>query len=216
MTDHGWFLAKYDRYKPMLAASTSKEQIELLGKSGYAEDSTYGSSLQKMVDKYNLTQYDTAAANTSTTPSGDAGQGDGKTHWAKGFGDNKPSKAKYSGTSGMKETKVADASLKKARAELEQTIRKAKSSMENTTIDSRSNEKISSAVIDMLASIVCELQGINHNTAVTANGISSIEIVSANTPVSSTTNPIKARANNVNRSNSNTGYSLARQIASYK
>ena len=216
MTDHGWFLAKYDRYKPMLAASTSKEQIELLGKSGYAEDSTYGSSLQKMVDKYNLTQYDTAAANTSTTPSGDAGQGDGKTHWAKGFGDNKPSKAKYSGTSGMKETKVADASLKKARAELEQTIRKAKSSMENTTIDSRSNEKISSAVIDMLASIVCELQGINHNTAVTANGISSIEIVSANTPVSSTTNPIKSRANNVNRSNSNTGYSLARQIASYK
>ena len=66
MTDHGWFLGKYDRYKATLAATTPEEQIRLLGKSGYAEASTYGSSLQNMVDKYNLTQYNTAAGNAGS------------------------------------------------------------------------------------------------------------------------------------------------------
>ena len=67
----------------------------------------------------------------------------------------------------------------------------------------------------ILCTIVSELQGINSNTAATAKGISSIEIVSANTPVNDT-RQMKQQKNKPNHSSSNSGYNLARQIASYK
>ena len=210
--DHGWFLNKWSRYKPTLAATTPEQQISELGKSGYAEASTYGKSLQNMVNKYNLTKYNTGAGN------GDAGKGDGKTYWAKGFGDNAgkgDSKAKYTGSSGMKESKAVSDSLNKARASLEQTVRKAQSNIDNTKENNVNDNKVSKAVMDILCTIVSELQGINSNTAATAKGISSIEIVSANTPVNDT-RQMKQQKNKPNHSSSNSGYNLARQIASYK
>ena len=210
--DHGWFLNRWSRYKPTLAATTPEQQITELGKSGYAEASTYGKSLQNMVNKYNLTKYNPGAGN------GDAGKGDGKTYWAKGFGDNAgkgDSKAKYNGSSGMKESKAVTESLNKARTNLEQTVRKAQSNMNNNMVNNTNDDKVSKAVMDVLCTIVSELQGINSNTAATAKGISSIEIVSANTPVNDT-RQIKQQKNKPNHSSSNSGYNLARQIASYK
>jgi hypothetical protein len=66
--------------------------------------------------------------------------------------------------------------------------------------------------------ILQELHAINNNTAETAKGVSNIEIVSANEPVYGTTAPAGKNRNNKNikQSNQNTGYDIARRIASYK
>ena len=58
MTDHAWFLANNSRYAKALQASNAKDQITLIAKAGYAEDKNYASSLHKMIDKYNLNQYE--------------------------------------------------------------------------------------------------------------------------------------------------------------
>ena len=38
IADYGSFLQQYKRYKPILEAATLREQVEALGKSGYATD----------------------------------------------------------------------------------------------------------------------------------------------------------------------------------
>ena len=38
IADYGYFLQQNKRYKPMLQAATLREQVEALGKSGYATD----------------------------------------------------------------------------------------------------------------------------------------------------------------------------------
>ena len=77
--------------------------------------------------------------------------------------------------------------------------------------------EISKAVMDILCTIVSELQGINSNTAATAKGISSIEIVSANEPISGGTKGSKSPKKSIDnrQANSNTGYDIARKMAAY-
>ena len=60
MTDHAWFLANNSRYSKAgcFTATNAKDQIKAIAKAGYAEDPNYANSLIKMVDKYNLTQYE--------------------------------------------------------------------------------------------------------------------------------------------------------------
>ena len=221
MTDHGWFLGKYDRYKATLAATTPEEQIRLLGKSGYAEASTYGSSLQKMVDKYNLTQYNTAAGNAgsgdgdgntymvSPKPvkhlTGDAGKGNGRVSYSRSI-------------DGPPHNKV-DA---KAQRELEAINRKVNVAFNNI------NASDPNAYAEVLKIILQELQAINANTAATAEGVGGIEIASAGAPVSGDNNQHpttkdRYQASKKNKQisklqtiNSSTGYSTARQIAGYK
>ena len=41
IVDYGNFLQQNKRYKPMLQATTLQEQVEALGKSGYATDPEY-------------------------------------------------------------------------------------------------------------------------------------------------------------------------------
>ena len=43
------FLASNPRYKPMLEAKTTDEQISALGESGYATDSKYGDKIRSIV-----------------------------------------------------------------------------------------------------------------------------------------------------------------------
>ena len=214
MTDHGWFLDKYDRYNAALAANTPEEQIRLLGKSGYAEASTYGSSLQKMVDKYNLTQYN--SANTSTDSN--AGMGDGKTYMVQpkgdaGMGDGKASYNRTRST-GVNTTDI------EAKRKLENINRKVNVAVNNI------NASDPNAYAEVLKLIMQELRDINNNTAATASGIHNIEIVSANTPIDDdrqTTTADLYRAGKKQKSvsklqtiNSSTGYATARQIAGYK
>ena len=43
------FIANNPRYKPMLEAETTEEQISALGQSGYATDSKYGEKIRAIV-----------------------------------------------------------------------------------------------------------------------------------------------------------------------
>ena len=82
------------------------------------------------------------------------------------------------------------------------------------------------AYAEVLKLIVEELQAINNNTAATANGVSNIEIVSANATIDSNTQPTSAdryKASQKQKTmsklqtiNSSSGYTTARQIAGYK
>ena len=211
--DHGWFLNEFSRYKATLAAKTPSEQITQLGKSGYAESSSYGRSLQNMVDKYNLTQYNSSAA-------GNAGAGDGNTYLVSpkghaGMGDGS-SKVTYSGSVATG-TNTADV---KAQRSLEEVKRKVNVAFNNI------NTSDPTAYAEILKLIMEELQAINNNTAATANGISSIEIVSGNAPISKTTSERYAQSKMQHRGsssygtiegiNTSSGYDVARQIAGYK
>lgn len=198
MTDHGWFLGKYDRYKPALAASTPEEQIRLLGQSGYAEASTYGSSLQKMVDKYNLTKYNSAG--TSGTMTGDAGKGDGNTY-------------------------VVGSKVSKTQSNTLRTMSPSqKAGIKNTTTNNTmilNNGNISEACLEILSAMVEELKAINSNTASTAENTAKITVYSESTPVNSVTtgqsqSTTTKKASNSTQANDNTGYNLARSIAGFK
>lgn len=144
-----------------------------------------------------------------TAPSGDAGkgEGDGKTYMVQ------PSKAKHTGntTALTGADKAAYANAKRAIDKLDRQISTAMNNQNNTP-------NITGEYVDVLAAIVEQLQAINSNTANTAKGISNIEIVSANEPISSggkpavnTKKPIDTR-----QANGNTGYDIARKMASYK
>lgn len=196
MTDHGWFLGKYDRYKSALAATTPEEQIRLLGKSGYAEASTYGSSLQNMVDKYNLTKYNSAGS--SGTMTGDAGKGDGNTY-------------------------IVGSKAKKTQSNALSTLSSSqKTGIRSTTTNNTmilNNENVSEACLEILSTMVEELKAINANTASTAENTSKITVYSANAPIDSSTTSQGKNANKSNidtrQANDNTGYNLARNIAGF-
>ena len=208
----------------VLSATTPDAQIEALKKAGYATDSSYVTKLKKIVHDNNLTRFDTPnPPKEASGSSNNAGMGDGKTHWANGFAPSK-SKVSYSkGHAGMGDGK-ATAELTSARRTMEKTIREIDRNMtltSNTTNISATN--ISDACVEVLKTIVNELHAINANTAATAQGISEIEIVSANTPISSSNlsgaghyNNRSKKNNSIIHSNPNTGYDIARRIASYK
>ena len=109
--------------------------------------------------------------------------------------------------------------LVNARRNMERSIREIDRNMNvvnNTT--NINNPGVNDACVKILKVMLQELQSININTAETANNISNIEIVSANEPVYGTTAPVGKNRNNKNikHSNQNTGYDIARRIASYK
>ena len=154
-------------------------------------------------------------------PTGSAGMGDGKTYWAKGFGDNKPVKSQkvtYTGSMGKGDDTTKQ--YLNAKRTVEKTLRQMDRAASNAARGNENSSAMSQACMEVLGVIVNELQAINNNTANTAKGISEIEIVSSNEPVNSGNRPgsFNSKTNNssLRQPNSNTGYDLARQIASYK
>lgn len=144
------------------------------------------------------------------------GKGDGETYWAKGFGDNKSDKVKYSGSMGKGDD--VNKQFQNTRRATEKSIRQMERATNASSISISGDTN--QAYIDILKTIVEELHAINGNTAATVKSISEIEIVSANEPLNSNTNrnQINSKTNNsqLRQPNSNTGYDIARQIASYR
>jgi flagellum-specific peptidoglycan hydrolase FlgJ len=250
MTDHGWFLGKNrKRYGPTLDAATPEQQIKELGKSGYAEASTYASSLQNMINKYNLTKYNTAS-NSSSTPSGNAGSGDGKTYMVQ------PTKYKSAVVRPDKKQSMIDKNIRnydyKLTKEYDDVIKHPERQTYSKPISYRTGNNVinvdiqrdleninrridrsfnnltnpdPNAYAEILKLIMEELKAINSNTAATASGVSEIQIVSSNEPVSKVqeypSTAERYKNSKVSRStlqqvNTNTGYDIARQIAGYK
>ena len=184
---------------------SSYKQFETKIKNVYGATGTFHSFPNSKSDPF----YYTSEENRSkwgencyppTTTSGDAGMGEGE-------------KVKYNKINtdkGGEATKL----LKASQREVEKMSRLANNSLVKAYDDSAINK----VCIDMLNVIVEQLQAINSNTADTAKGISDIQIVSANEPVNNTTSPNRTRkTNDTNRQvNSNTGYDIARKIASFK
>ena len=144
-----------------------------------------------------------------TAPSGDAGkgEGDGKTYMVQ------PSKAKHTGntTALTGADKAAYTNAKRAIDKLDRQISTAMNNQNATP-------NITGEYVDVLAAIVEQLQAINSNTANTARGISNIEIVSANEPITSSGKPAvnTRKPIDTRQANGNTGYDIARKMASYK
>ena len=147
----------------------------------------------------------------ASTSKGDAGmgEGDGKTYWA-----NTPKttpKAKHTGPTITRADKAAYANAKRAIDKLDRQIT---NSMNNTTVSN------SRDYANILKAIVEQLQAISNNTADTAKGVSNIEIVSANEPVYGGSGTVSGNKRNktidTRQANNNTGYDIARKMASYK
>lgn len=153
------------------------------------------------------------------TNNGTMGSGDGKTYWAKGFGDNKPKEPKvsYSGSMGRGEdnTNVTQNYINSKRS-AEKSIRQLDRTNVSLGMGEYNNSSMTEKCISVLSTIVEELQAINTNTAATANGINNIEIASSNTPINTSNNLNKTTNGSTIQPNSNTGYDIARRIASYK
>ena len=157
------------------------------------------------------------ASTDSMTGDAGMGEGDGNTYWAKGFGDNKPNKVNYTkGHAGMGEGESTN-KLVSARRNMEKSIREIDRNMNVVNNTTNINTNVSDNCIKMMKVILQELHAINNNTAETAKGVNNIEIVSANEPISGNINTkVKKNTSKPNHSNGNTGYDLARKIASYK
>lgn len=58
--DHTWFLQRNGRYRTagVFTAQTPEDQARALQKAGYATDPLYASKLIKIINTYNLKQYD--------------------------------------------------------------------------------------------------------------------------------------------------------------
>ena len=54
IADYGSFLQQNKRYKPMLEAATLREQVEALGKSGYATDPEYANKVMAIAKSKRL------------------------------------------------------------------------------------------------------------------------------------------------------------------
>jgi flagellum-specific peptidoglycan hydrolase FlgJ len=54
LSDYGSFLQQNKRYKPMLQATTLQEQVEALGKSGYATDPEYADKVMAIATSKGL------------------------------------------------------------------------------------------------------------------------------------------------------------------
>ena len=147
------------------------------------------------------------------TPPGDAGmgEGDGKTYWAN-TPKTSPTKASY--TKEHQLTGADKAAYVNAKRAVDKLNRQMTTNMNNQGTTAPKD------YADILAAIVEQLQAISNNTANTAKGISEIEIVSANEPVYGGSRPMSGNTKNksidTRQANSNTGYDIARKMASYK
>ncbi len=56
--DHTYFIEKYSRYLPVLAATTPEEQCQQLQNCGYATDTSYASKLLYIINMFNLRELD--------------------------------------------------------------------------------------------------------------------------------------------------------------
>ena len=56
--DYGLFFTENNRYKPLLEAKTLDDQIDGLGKSGYATDSKYGAKISGNIKFRHLRSWD--------------------------------------------------------------------------------------------------------------------------------------------------------------
>ena len=149
-----------------------------------------------------------------------AGMGDGKTHWAKGFGDNQSTpKTRYSGGAGMGDggyTRHAIKAQTTAQRDIEKTVRRINNTSINVVPSTGNQQGLSKACVELLQAMITELQAINTNTAETAKGVSEIEIVSANEPISGLNGKKQGKATDMRHNSSDTGYNTARKIASFK
>jgi hypothetical protein len=149
-----------------------------------------------------------------------AGMGDGKTHGAKGFGDNQSTpKTRYSGGAGMGDggyTRHAIKAQTTAQRDIEKTVRKINNTSINVVPSTGNQQGLSKACVELLQAMITELQAINTNTAETAKGVSEIEIVSANEPISGLNGKKQGKATDTRHNSSDTGYNTARKIASFK
>jgi hypothetical protein len=146
--------------------------------------------------------------------------GDGKTHWAKGFGDNQSTpKTRYSGGAGMGDggyTRHAIKAQTTAQRDIEKTVRRINNTSVNVVPAAGNQQGLSKACVELLQAMITELQAINTNTAETAKGVSEIEIVSANEPISGLNGKKQGKATDTRHNSSDTGYNTARKIASFK
>ncbi len=207
----------------VLSATTPDAQIDAMKAAGYATDPSYVSKLKKIVHDNKLTRFDTPKP-PKEAATGGAGNGDGKTHWTNGFGDNTNTpKTRYTGGAGMGDGGYTRHAIEKqtmAERNIEKTVRQINNTAVNIIPDNRGQQNISKACIELLHAMIEELHAINTNTAETARGVSDIEIVSANEPVS--INGTHKNKPNVNKSKdtrhnrADTGYDTARKMAAFK
>lgn len=59
--DQDLLFYRLDQYTPLIQASSAMDQVDALGRSGYATDSSYGTGIKGIIKMYNLTQYDVQA-----------------------------------------------------------------------------------------------------------------------------------------------------------
>lgn len=106
--------------------------------------------------------------------------------------------------------------VKATQREMEKTTRM----LSQAPIKAYDENAMNKACMDVLNVIIEQLQAINTNTANTAKGVSDIQIVSANEPISTNNKTTKVNKNGTNgdlrKANEDTGYDIARKIASYK
>ena len=226
--DRANFLAKNSRYSKagVFSATTPAEQAKALQRAGYATDPNYASGLINLINGSKLDRFD-----TPKPPKEDnAGSGDGNTYLVQPKAEKTP---KLTGDAGKGDGRVsysrsidgpprnASRANVNAQRELESINRKVNVAFNNI------NASDPNAYANVLKVILQELQAINANTAATAEGVGSIEIASANAPVSGDDNypTTKDRyqaskkqkpISKLQTINSSTGYSTARQIAGYK
>ena len=204
------------RYKDMMTKNTAREQFQAMKNGGYATDPNYVSKMMQIVNDSKLTRFDSPKPPVEVS-GGDAGKGDGETTWADGFGPSpKPTKVTrtksqiYSGSTGPRMDNATQRKVDSLGREINATV--------NYNMNAATPGVSSADYRTILRAIMEQLQAINNNTAETAKGVNSIEVVSANEPISGgTTNPRNPRKPiDTRQANSNTGYDIARKMASYK
>ena len=145
---------------------------------------------------------------SSTTPSGDAGKGDGNTYMvAPKATYNKPITSR---------TTAPQIDIESQRR-INDIDRKINVSLNNI------NTSDPTAYAEVLKLIMQELQAINGNTAATASGVSKIQIYPANEPIRKeqtgvTTTDVynQTKLDSPRQKNNSKGYGIARQIAGYQ
>ena len=205
---HGPGTAK--KYAQGISSSMSDESVvdkfydnrgELNSTKGSVKASLKKRFANERNDIKSLLNSPVASTNGTSSNTDNAGMGEGE-------------KAKYNRINtdkGGEATKL----LKASQREVERMSRLAN----NSVVKAYDSSAINKACIDMLNVIIEQLQDINNNTADTAKGVNDIKIVSANEPINNTTTGKMNTTNNNNdlrHANQNTGYDIARRIASFK
>ena len=216
--DRANFLKSNSRYTKagVFSATTPEAQAKALKAAGYATDPNYASALTNLIKGSKLDRFDTP----NPPKEASAGNGDGNTYLVSpkgdaGYGEG-PTKASYSGRNVGTPNVKPDVNAKR---QLDDINRKVNVAFNNI------NTADPNAYADILKMIMQELQAINSNTAATAKGVSNIEIVSANEPITNSggdagskniTKSQKKNNSSLQKLNTSTGYNTARQIAGYK